>query len=131
MLACGPHIPAQPRQRWRELGRKPVSGWRCNSLSALLRLAALNASVAGILTLRSMIQETSEQALRRTYWTLSAWTDKAALYAFARAEPHRTIMKRVRPSAKTATFRFWTADVCSLPLGRGGTPDQRCEGLSG
>ena len=49
--------------------------------------------------------------LRRTYWTLSAWTDKAALYAFAGAEPHRTIMKRVRPWAKTATFRFWTADA--------------------
>jgi hypothetical protein len=54
------------------------------------------------------------QPLRRTYWTLSAWTDKAALYAFARAEPHRTIMKRVRPWAKTATFRFWTADASQL-----------------
>lgn len=48
------------------------------------------------------------QPLRRTYWTLSAWTDEAALYAFARTEPHRTIMRRVRPWARTATFRFWT-----------------------
>ena len=52
--------------------------------------------------------------LRRTYWTLSAWTDEAALYAFARAEPHRTIMKRVRPWAKTATFRFWTVPADQL-----------------
>lgn len=57
------------------------------------------------------------QPLRRTYWTLSAWTDQAALYAFARAEPHRTVMKRTRPRARTATFRFWTADAGQL------TPD--------
>ena len=48
------------------------------------------------------------QPLRRTYWTLSAWTDEAALHAFARTEPHRTIVRRVRPWARTATFRFWT-----------------------
>jgi hypothetical protein len=54
------------------------------------------------------------QLLRRTYWTLSAWTDRSALYAFARTEPHRTIMKRVRPWAKTATFRFWTVPADKL-----------------
>jgi hypothetical protein len=55
--------------------------------------------------------------LRRTYWTLwtlSAWTDEAALYAFARAEPHRTIMRRVRPWAKTARFRFWSEPADKL-----------------
>jgi len=54
------------------------------------------------------------QPLRLTYWTLSAWADEAALYAFARTEPHRTIMKRVRPWAKTATFRFWTVPADEL-----------------
>jgi heme-degrading monooxygenase HmoA len=49
------------------------------------------------------------ELLRRRYWTLSAWTGEAALREFARAEPHRTIMRRVRPWARTATFRFWTA----------------------
>ena len=44
------------------------------------------------------------------YWTLSAWTDEAALRAFARTDPHRTIMKRARPWTKSATFRFWTTD---------------------
>jgi|HubBroStandDraft_2_1064218.scaffolds.fasta_scaffold574011_2 hypothetical protein len=44
------------------------------------------------------------------YWTLSAWTDEAALRAFAGTDPHRTIMKRARPWTKSATFRFWTAD---------------------
>ena len=54
------------------------------------------------------------QPLRLSYWTLSAWTGQDALDAFARAEPHRTIMRRVRPWAKTATFRFWTADAAQL-----------------
>jgi hypothetical protein len=54
------------------------------------------------------------QPLRRAYWTLSAWTDEAALMAFARAEPHRTIMRRVRPWSKTATFRFWTVPADEL-----------------
>jgi heme-degrading monooxygenase HmoA len=55
------------------------------------------------------------QPLRRTYWTLSAWTGEPALMAFARAEPHRTVMRRVRPWAKTATFRYWTAPAGELP----------------
>jgi heme-degrading monooxygenase HmoA len=54
------------------------------------------------------------QLLRRTYWTLSAWADQAALNTFARTEPHRTIMRRVRPWAKTATFRFWTVPADKL-----------------
>jgi len=54
------------------------------------------------------------QLSRKTYWTLSAWADQAALYAFARAEPHRTVMRRARPMAKTATFRFWTVPADKL-----------------
>jgi hypothetical protein len=54
---------------------------------------------------------------RRTYWTLSAWTGEAALQEFARTEPHRTIMRRVRPWARTATFRFWTVPSDRLTPG--------------
>jgi hypothetical protein len=54
------------------------------------------------------------QPLRRTYWTLSAWTDEAALNSFARAEPHRTIMRRARPWARTVTFRFWSVPAGEL-----------------
>ncbi len=84
-----------------------TSGWRSpafltQSIRAW-RQARRSPGVLGV-TLRA-------QPLRRTYWTLSAWTDQAALYAFARAEPHRTIMKRARPWARTATVRDWTADA--------------------
>ena len=65
------------------------------------------------------------EPLRRTYWTLSAWTGEAALQEFARTEPHRTIMRRVRPWAKTATFRFWTAPAGQLTPGQLWTETER------
>jgi len=70
------------------------------------RQARRSSGICGV-TLRA-------QPLRRTYWTLSAWTDEAALNSFARAEPHRTIMRRARPWARTATFRFWTVPAGEL-----------------
>ena len=91
-----------------------TSGWRSPAFLAQAirawRQARRSPGILGV-TLRA-------QPARRTYWTLSAWTDKAALYAYARAEPHRTVMRRTRPWAKTATFRFWTADAGQL------TPDR-------
>ena len=91
-----------------------TSGWRTPAFLALAirawRQARRSPGVLGV-TLRA-------QPLRLSYWTLSAWTGRDALDAFARAEPHRTIMRRVRPWAKTATFRFWTADAAQL------TPDR-------
>jgi hypothetical protein len=87
-----------------------TSAWRSPAFLALAirawRQARRSPGVFGV-TLRA-------QPLRLTYWTLSAWTDRAALYAFARTEPHRTIMKRVQPWAKTATFRFWTVAADDL-----------------
>lgn len=58
------------------------------------------------------------ELLQRRYWTLSAWTGEAALQEFARTEPHRTIMRRVQPWARTATFRFWTAPAGQLTPGQ-------------
>jgi hypothetical protein len=91
-----------------------TSGWRTPAFLAqsvrAWRQARRSPGVLGV-TLRA-------QPLRLSYWTLSAWSGKDALNAFARAEPHRTIMRRVRPWAKTATFRFWTVDAARL------TPDR-------
>jgi hypothetical protein len=91
-----------------------TSGWRTPAFLAqsirAWRQARRSPGVLGV-TLRA-------QPLRLSYWTLSAWSGKDALDAFARAEPHRTIMRRVRPWAKTATFRFWTTDAGQL------TPDR-------
>ena len=48
------------------------------------------------------------------FWTLSAWVDEPSLREFARADPHRTIMKRARPWTKSSTFRFWTVPAGKL-----------------
>lgn len=53
--------------------------------------------------------------LPRTFRTLSAWQDQAALSATAGRQPHRQIMKRFRPRMAGSSFITWTAPV--LPIG--------------
>ncbi len=54
------------------------------------------------------------QPLKGTFWTLSAWTDHNALSGFARAEPHRTLMRTSQPWMKNSVFRFWTTPAGQL-----------------
>lgn len=54
--------------------------------------------------------------LKGTFWTYSAWTDKAAIYAYAGAEPHRSTVRRKRKVMREATFVFFTAPVDELPV---------------
>ncbi|WP_418958642.1 DUF3291 domain-containing protein [Streptomyces tritici] len=54
--------------------------------------------------------------LARTFLTLSAWEDRDALYAYARAEPHRSIMNGLRSTMRDSTFTFWEAPVDRLPV---------------
>jgi quinol monooxygenase YgiN len=56
------------------------------------------------------------QPLRRVFYTLSAWQDRDALYAFAAAQPHRGIMASLRPTMRSATFTFWDVPTGQLPL---------------
>ncbi|MFI0355410.1 DUF3291 domain-containing protein [Actinomadura sp. 9N407] len=56
------------------------------------------------------------QPFRRTFWTLSAWTDKAALYAYAGTEPHKSTMVRQRSVMRDSTFVFWTVPAGDLPI---------------
>jgi quinol monooxygenase YgiN len=34
---------------------------------------------------------------RKTFWTFSVWEDQASLDAFASSDPHRAIIRRLRP----------------------------------
>jgi hypothetical protein len=47
--------------------------------------------------------------LRGEFWTLSAWTDEAALREFVGKDPHHTTMARFHPRMKDAVFRFWSS----------------------
>ncbi|KRD09243.1 DUF3291 domain-containing protein [Streptomyces sp. Root264] len=56
------------------------------------------------------------QPLKRTFWTLSAWEDKDALYTYARTEPHKSIMTGLRSTTKDSVFTFWQAPAADLPV---------------
>ncbi|MEU6065494.1 DUF3291 domain-containing protein [Streptomyces sp. NPDC047082] len=56
------------------------------------------------------------QPLERTFWTLSAWEDKDALYRYARTEPHRSIMTGLRSTMRASGFTFWQVPASDLPI---------------
>jgi hypothetical protein len=47
------------------------------------------------------------QPLRRTFWTLSAWTDTDAIGAFTRSEAHRAAMTKYRAKMRGSHFHTW------------------------
>ncbi|MEV6279744.1 hypothetical protein [Nocardia sp. NPDC051832] len=53
--------------------------------------------------------------LTGTFWTYSAWTDKAAIYAYASAEPHKSTVARKRKVMREATFVFFAAPAGAPP----------------
>jgi hypothetical protein len=54
--------------------------------------------------------------LHKTFWTVSAWSDRDALAAFNRADPHRGAVTAIRPAMATTTFVTWTCDGSDLPI---------------
>ncbi|WP_157534916.1 DUF3291 domain-containing protein [Nocardia inohanensis] len=93
--------------------RLEVNSWRHapGFLLASLTLwwqARRSAGVLG-LTLKA-------EMLKGVFWTYSAWDDKAAIYAYARSEPHRSTVVRKRKVMRDATFVFFTAPADELRL---------------
>jgi hypothetical protein len=56
------------------------------------------------------------QPLARTFWTLSAWVDDAALAAFVRELPHRDVMVRLRRQMGATRFVTWRVPGSRLPV---------------
>ncbi|MBB5075046.1 DUF3291 domain-containing protein [Nonomuraea endophytica] len=65
---------------------------------------------------------------KKTFWTLSAWTDRAALGAFAGAQPHRGIVQAYKNSMAASTFEFWTA---AAPAGWDEAHERLKDGVAG
>ncbi|MFF7187193.1 hypothetical protein ACFZAR_18455 [Streptomyces sp. NPDC008222] len=47
---------------------------------------------------------------------MSAWEDKQAVYAYAKAEPHRSVMTGLRSTMSRSVFTFWQVPTAQLPL---------------
>ncbi|RKS73036.1 uncharacterized protein DUF3291 [Actinomadura pelletieri DSM 43383] len=56
------------------------------------------------------------EPFRRTFWTLSAWSDRKSLAAYSKAEPHASTMRRQRAVMRDSAFVFWEATVGDLPI---------------
>ncbi|HUG85868.1 MAG TPA: hypothetical protein VMM13_14995 [Euzebya sp.] len=56
------------------------------------------------------------QPFAKTFWTLSAWQDTAALVTFTRAMPHLRVMADLRPHMGPPTFTQWTVRGSALPV---------------
>jgi quinol monooxygenase YgiN len=50
------------------------------------------------------------QPLRKTFYTLSAWQDRAALDRAVGTQPHAATMTRFRPKMASAVFTFWEGE---------------------
>ena len=53
--------------------------------------------------------------LRREFFTLSSWRDRAAVNAMVGAEPHLSIMNAFRDETADAAFVFWTIPTATRP----------------
>jgi heme-degrading monooxygenase HmoA len=56
------------------------------------------------------------QPLKKTFWTLSAWESRDALYTYAKTDPHGDMMKGLRPVLHKSTFITWTVPAGELPI---------------
>jgi heme-degrading monooxygenase HmoA len=56
------------------------------------------------------------QPMRKTFWTLSAWTDRDALDAFVRTMPHLAVMERLRTHMGPTRFTTWMTPGSALPI---------------
>jgi hypothetical protein len=53
---------------------------------------------------------------RKRFWTFSVWEDRASLNAFAAADPHRRIIRRLGPLMGETRFEFFPISGSQLPM---------------
>jgi hypothetical protein len=56
------------------------------------------------------------QLWAKTFWTLSAWTDRDHLERFATTDPHHRGTDAIHPRMLESTFVFWTIRAAELPV---------------
>jgi hypothetical protein len=68
------------------------------------------------------------EPMRKTFWTLSAWTDQASLDSFVQSQPHLGVMSRYHARLVSPEFTTWNADASSVPPSRSSAKDRWAEG---
>ena len=53
---------------------------------------------------------------RKRFWTFSIWEDRESLNAFAAADPHRRIIRRLAPLMGQTRFEFFPVTGAQLPM---------------
>ena len=53
---------------------------------------------------------------RKRFWTFSIWEDRDSLNAFAAADPHRRIIRRLAPLMGQTRFEFFPVTGSQLPM---------------
>jgi hypothetical protein len=107
-------LPALPHQEYLVMAsRLPLRSHR-----TIPRFLGLTVSVARQLEDTSGLVGYSllAQPVRKTFWTLSAWTDRDALNTFVRTMPHLAVMGKLRTRMGPTRFTTWTAPGSALPI---------------
>jgi hypothetical protein len=118
------HMPTLP---WTVVGSPPPEGGPITVVASRLELRRLrdvpSFLIAALRIRRQMLNSPGAlglsliaRPLLRTFWTLSAWQDQAALSTATGNEPHRQIMKHFRPRITGSSFVTWTAQTAALPI---------------
>jgi hypothetical protein len=89
----------------------------------LLRYRSLPRFARWLFAVQSQLAQTDDivgysllaHPLKRDFWTLSAWSDKAALNKFFRSAPHADAMKALRAHMGQTRFIEWTVHGSALP----------------
>ena len=53
---------------------------------------------------------------KKTFWTFSVWETREDLDVFARSDPHRRIINRLRPHMGESRFEFFSVSGEQLPM---------------
>jgi heme-degrading monooxygenase HmoA len=90
----------------------------------LKRYRSIPGFLRGTLAVRRQLARTrglvgyalNAEPARKRFWTFSVWEDRASLNAFAAADPHRRIIRRLAPLMDETRFEFFPISGSQLPM---------------